>query len=615
MPTLTSNSKLGDPGDELESRVPDVGDGGRWFRAVRATAVIAGLFSAVILFVLAIEQLRWHPADVLEPPEIQSAIDQLRGDPNNETLKAAVRDLDTGLRARYFRELSLKRTGRLLLLAGIVVFAIAVKRALDFHRKLPMPAPLSHRGNIVTRSAERTRMTVGVLSVAMVSGLLWLTVSHASLSGLAIGSFGAGAGMVGSLPLPEPMPSWPSEEELLVNWPRFRGAAGDGACTNTNLATHWDTPNEVGIVWKSAVPAQGFNSPIVWGDRLFLSGGDREHRFVFAYDVSTGRLVWTCPIKGVVGSPVEPPDIPEETGFAAATMATDGRLVFVIFANGDLVGVGLDGTVAWSKNLGVPNNPFGHATSLIVWRDQLIVQMDQDEGEKTGSGVYGLDTATGRSLWRRSRPVPSSWATPIVIEPASGPQLITLGDPWVIAYKPSDGTELWRAECLEGEVTPSPVYAGGMVLVVCPSSRLVAIRPDGQGDVTASQVAWKSEAEIPDITSPVANDQRVFTVNTGGVLTCFSTVDGSRVWEHELNMDVHASPSLVGDQLYLISVTGTLVVADVRTEFREVWRQELGEKVSASPAFAGGRIFVRGEKQLFCIGVEGKSLEVQTVER
>ena len=164
-------------------------------------------------------------------------------------------------------------------------------------------------------------------------------------------------------------------------------------------------------------------------------------------------------------------------------------------------------------------------------------------------------------------------------------------------------------------MTPSPVYAAGMIFLASPSSRLVSVRPDGQGDVTASQIAWQSEAEIPDITSPVANDQRVFTVNSWGVLTCFSTVDGSRVWEHEFNMDVHASPSLAGDQLYLISVTGTLVVADVRTEFREVWRQEFGEKVSASPAFAGGRIFVRGEKQLFCIGRVEKPVEVQTVER
>jgi outer membrane protein assembly factor BamB len=458
-------------------------------------------------------------------------------------------------------------------------------------------------------------MTLGVLSVAMVSALLWLTASRTSLLSLQMGASGVGAGGGGALALPEPMPSWPSPEELLVNWPRFRGAVGGGVSTSPDLPTQWDAPDEVGIVWKSAVPAQGFNSPIVWGDRLYLSGGGRENRSVFAYDVSTGRLVWTCPVKGVAGSPVEPPDIPEETGFAAATMATDGRLVFVMFANGDLAGVGLDGTIVWSKNLGVPKNPFGHATSLIVWRDQLIVQMDQDEGEKNGSAVYSLDTATGRSLWRRTRPVPSSWATPIVIEPASGPQLITLGDPWVIAYKPSDGTELWRAECLEGEVTPSPVYAAGMIFLASPSSRLVAVRPDGQGDVTASQIAWQSEAEIPDITSPVANDQRVFTVNSWGVLTCFSTVDGSRVWEHELNMDVHASPSLAGDQLYLISVTGTLVVADVRTEFREVWRQEFGEKVSASPAFAGGRIFVRGEKQLFCIGRVEKPVEVQTVER
>ena len=162
--------------------------------------------------------------------------------------------------------------------------------------------------------------------------------------------------------------------------------------------------------------------------------------------------------------PAQPAEVPESTGYAAATMATDGRRVYAFFANGDCAAFTLEGKPAWSKSFGALKNPYGHATSLTTWRDRLIVQLDQGDSEDNKSKLYALDGRTGQIVWQRPRKAGASWATPIVIEAAGKAQVITLAVPCVIAYAATDGTELWRVEGLNGEITPSPVFAGGLLI-------------------------------------------------------------------------------------------------------------------------------------------------------
>ena len=155
---------------------------------------------------------------------------------------------------------------------------------------------------------------------------------------------------------------------------------------------------------------------------------------------------------------------------------------------------------------------------------------------------------------------------------------------------------------MDGDVAPSPVFAGGLVLVTNPSNKLSALRPDGQGDVTESKTAWFSEEAIPDVTSPVATAELAFTVTTDGFLVCFDMKDGKKVWEHELHLEVQASPAIVGNRLYVFATDGKAVVAEVARAFKELGRGELDDKILASPAFAAGRIYVRGAKNLYCLG-------------
>lgn len=431
------------------------------------------------------------------------------------------------------------------------------------------------------RTAASFRWSVVALVLANAAGFEVLVSRTGGSEGLAAADYAAAA-------------------EMRLNWPQFRGPGGDGLVpTNPPAATA--AQEGAAIAWQVELPAPGFNSPIIWEERLFVCGGDAAKREIFCYGTRAGELLWRLPVENVPGSPAEPPEIPEQAGYAPSTMATDGRRVYAIFANGDVAAFSLDGRPVWAKNLGVPRNPYGHASSLVTWQGRLLVQFDQGEVEQNLSKLYAIDGATGRVVWHKARPVSVSWATPMVVEAAGKPQIITLSVPWVIAYHAESGVELWRFEGLHSEVTPSPARAGEVILATTPNESVTAIRADGHGDVTKTHVQWTAEDNVPDISSPVANRELVFTVNTPGMLTCFDAKDGKKLWEHDLAMECHASPTAAGNRVFVVATQGVLIAVEAGRAFKEVARTELGERVFASPAFARGKIFMRGMKHLFCI--------------
>jgi outer membrane protein assembly factor BamB len=218
--------------------------------------------------------------------------------------------------------------------------------------------------------------------------------------------------------------------------------------------------------------------------------------------------------------------------------------------------------------------------------------------------LIAIDSATGQSVWEKSRPVDASWASPIVVEAAGRPQLLALSTPWAIAYDVTNGAELWRLGGINGEVTPSPIFAAGLFFVISPYEMLYAVRPDGRGDITETHVAWSSDEWVPDICSPVSDGELLFTLMTSGLLTCYDVADGKKQWEHDFAREFQASPALAGSRLYLIGDTGNVIVVDASRHFKELARSELGEAVYASPAFARDRIYIRSTKSLFCLGAK-----------
>jgi len=281
---------------------------------------------------------------------------------------------------------------------------------------------------------------------------------------------------------------------------------------------------------------------------------------------------------------------------------TDGQRVYAIFANGDVAAFDYTGRRAWARNLGVAKSTYGYTSSLSMYQNRVLVLVDQTPVEEGRSKLLALDSGTGRTAWEARRPVRDSWASPVCTTLAGREQVLTIGDPWFIAYDPASGKELWRSKCLGGDVAPSPVGAGGLAMAVQPYAKLVAIRADGQGDVTETHTAWKFDESIPDICSPLATGDFVMLLMTNGLLTCVDAKSGKKIWEKDLDTECRASPALVGDRVYLLVQSGTMVMFEAGRQYKELGRAELGEKADASPAFLDGRIYIRGLKHLFGIG-------------
>jgi outer membrane protein assembly factor BamB len=545
-----------------------------------------------------VSQLNTQAIDPLKSPELKELKEKLRLNPADEQVKLQIRGLDLRVRQRYFRQLAQINSGVYLLLGGAAAFVFAFSRCASYQKHLPMPKENTHSSSENAAVASLSRYSVAVTGTAI--GALLFAMSLGLNSSLPESA--NGAQKLSTTGTAETVPGdSASLDELRNNWPRFRGPDGSGVYSSLNTPTNWDAKSGVGLLWKTAVPTKGFNSPVIWGDRVFLSGGDAGKREVISVELKTGAILWRQAVTNAPSSSAQAPEIPETTGYASSSMATDGRRIYAIFATGDVAAFTLDGKPVWSKGLGPLKNPYGYATSLATWQDRLFVQLDQGEAEDGKSKLYALDGRTGQIAWQTPRRVGSSWASPIVIEAAGKTQVITLAVPWVIAYAVTDGKELWRVEGLNGEITPSPVFAQGLLFIASPSDKLFAIRPDGQGDVTKTHVAWTTEENVPDVTSPVSNGELVFALTTSGLLTCFDAKDGKKQWEHDFEIDFHASPSIAGNKLYLFSQKGVAVVVKVARQFKEVFRTEMGDSFHASPAFAQDKMVLRGVSTLWCV--------------
>ncbi len=228
-------------------------------------------------------------------------------------------------------------------------------------------------------------------------------------------------------------------------------------------------------MWKSKVPLPGKNSPVVWEDKVFLSGGDPNTFSVFCYDANSGSLLWTGDVTNLFAKSKE---APFEVGrryrlFSAPTVTTDGQRVYAIFVTGIVACFDFDGNKVWEKDLGIPESNYGYASSLTMFHNMLLIQFDQGTETKKGNRkLIFLDGATSRVVRQIPRHVPGSWTTPIVAKIGDGYQFITAADPWVISYNPENGKEIWRADCLGTDVAPSPIYGGGLVFGIRPYSDL-----------------------------------------------------------------------------------------------------------------------------------------------
>jgi outer membrane protein assembly factor BamB len=390
-----------------------------------------------------------------------------------------------------------------------------------------------------------------------------------------------------------------------MQWPRFRGPGGLGSVPHINGPISWNGKTGQGIAWKSSVPLQGPSSPVVWKERIFLTGANNQQREVYAYDAASGKTLWRKTVRS--SADTENTLRKEETKsiLAAPTPATDGEFVWAMFGTGDVACFDMSGLEKWTRSLGMPENSYGHSSSLELWDGMLIIQLDQGDGSKARSKLLALDSRSGNTRWECRRTSPACWSSPIVALWNGGAQLIVNGCPTVTAYNPKDGREIWRVRITGGEVVPSPVLASGLILAGSVDGKFAAIRLDGQGDVTQTHIAWSVEEGVPAICSPVSNGELVFLVDSSGIVVCYDLATGKKVWEHEFDAHFQASPTLAGDKLYVLADSGEMFILQAGRQYELLARAELGEGCVASPAFQPGRIYLRGQNNLYCAGGTG----------
>jgi outer membrane protein assembly factor BamB len=557
-----------------------------WCQAARTTAQVGAAFAAIFTVLLVVNLVGSAVIGPGRETKLAALKVQVLKEPGNQALLSEIRQLDLKIRRDRLWRLAFADTAAYMLLGSIIVLVVAGKLAGGMVKALPRPQPALERGEWQVKEAKQARWGVaGGLAVLAVGMLLvgmtkWVSFVQGGDSGS----------------------PYASAEERNAQWPRFRGPRGAGISAYTNISTSWNAKTGEGIAWKTPVPLKGHNSPVVWGDRVFLSGADPNGRQVYCFDGKSGNLLWTGEVPTTPLPAGEVFEINEDTGYACPTVATDGRRVYAMFPTGDVAGFDFNGKRLWHRSLGRPDNAYGYASSLETWQKLVLIDYDQSDGKDGKSRFFALDGITGQIAWEAKRDLPSTWTTPIVVDVAGQPQLITVADPNVVSYNPASGKELWHAKCVGGDLAPSPICAGGLVLAIQPFSQLVAIKPTGQGNVTKTHIAWKGEDGIPDICSPVSDGKYVYLLDSEGLITCYNVADGKKVYEHDLKEQCRASPSIVGDKLYILSLKGVMHIAQAGPEYKELGKCELNEEFFASPAFADGRIYVRGVKTLYCIG-------------
>lgn len=564
------------------------------YQVIRATGYVAAVFSLIVCILLIANNLSLRRLDPIHSPALTKLVNDLKSNPRDEAIREEIRELDLLTRRAFFTSQHFTHVGVMLLVGGLAVMVICFKTVNAYKAAPPFPNSKDPKEDLTETAlwARKSVTAVGLVLVgfALMLVLPWKSPLDESPSAASVPAKPSTETPAVAVPAPTTA-SWPSFEERLAQWPGFRGAGGGLALAGTP-PTAWEA--EAGAVWKIAVPLPGMNSPVVWKDHVFLSGADADSREVYCFNAATGELRWKRVVAPITEASKKALKVSQDTGYAASTMATDGRRAFAIFVDGELVAFDFEGKPVWQRSLGLPENSYGYASSLVAFEDLLIVQLDHNKD----SFVVGIDAATGRDRWKTPRDFGPSWASPQIIQGPKGPLLVTVASSFLIAYDPRTGSESWRVECLkEAEVAVSPFYADGVVYAAAEYNTLAAV------DVSSHKVLWENHDAIPGISTPVvANGLMVFGSTDGGII-CLDAKTGVELWRKETDEGIFASPALAGEHMYVIDRTGTVHVFEAqRSGYRAVGSPVIGEEVYASPAIVGNGIFVRSTKHLYRFG-------------
>lgn len=404
------------------------------------------------------------------------------------------------------------------------------------------------------------------------------------------------------------------------HWPRFRGPTGQGISPEKTLPVHWNTQSNV--AWKTPIPGDAWSSPIVWGDRVFVTTAtdNGSQCRVLCLDRASGGVLWNRLVGEQVARRKE-----SQNSFATPTPVTDGERVYAVFADGTMAALTLGGTVAWTNREVKFYSRHGLGASPILYRHLLIMPFDgSNPVDKPGqypnntpeerlgwqipwdqSVIVALDTRTGQRVWTGKRGLSRiAHATPIVIPVGGRDQLISNAGDVVQGFDPITGERFWTARNQGEGLVPSPVAGGGLLFASSgfEKTTLRAFRLGGQGDVTATHLAWEQNKGCPTRPSLLFVEPHLYGLGDGGVLTCYQPETGAVVWQERVGGNFSASPVYADGKAYFLAESGETTVASLQPGFKVLAKNPLNEKCQASMAVSQGRLFIRTAKHLFCIG-------------
>ncbi|VTR95529.1 Pyrrolo-quinoline quinone OS=Pedosphaera parvula (strain Ellin514) GN=Cflav_PD1224 PE=4 SV=1: PQQ_3: PQQ_2 [Gemmata massiliana] len=396
------------------------------------------------------------------------------------------------------------------------------------------------------------------------------------------------------------VPSFVSAED----WPGWRGPRADGTVKDQGFPLTWNAKENV--KWKLELPGTGHSSPVVSRGKVFVAGcveADKT-RVLYCVDRATGKLLWA---RTAAVSSLEFKH--SENSWASSTPATDGERVYITFFDKPHLRVycyDFDGKLLWEKIPGEFHSVHGFCSPPVLYKDLVIVNGDQDAPKDKNAYIVALDKKTGEGKWRADRPNKlRSYCPPVVVEVANKPQLVLTGSKCVTSYSPDTGKQNWIIDGPTEQFVSSMVMHDGILLLTAgfPQHWVMAIKPDGTGNVTKTHILWSKKGEGGYVPSPVAHDGKLFLVDDAGVASCWDVKTGKQFWKERLSGKKHHASAIAADgRIYLTSSEGTTFVLKASEEFELLAKNPLGEAVFASPAFSDGDIFIRGTKHLWCIG-------------
>lgn len=395
-------------------------------------------------------------------------------------------------------------------------------------------------------------------------------------------------------PALQPIAPVPGSER---NWPRFRGPTGQGMTAADRLPTRWNKEG-LNILWRTPTSGSGNSSPIIWEDRIFATSStpDGDERSLWCWDRATGRLLWTQV------APKHQPEqgVRDKNGFASATPVTDGQRIIAFLGSCGLVCYDFEGKLLWSYNDFEVKTMHGTGSSPILYRDLVILMQDQNQAD---SICLALDKVSGERRWQVQRPRAMTWCTPIAVRAGDRDELVFAGGKTVKGYDPATGNELWSLDGPTEEVIPT-VLAGPDLLISASGRNgpMIALRPGGNGDVTATHLVWRTVRGGPHVPSPILIGNRIYVVNDTGIASCLDYATGKPLWQSRIRDTFSASPVEAAGLLYFPSESGMTYVLRAADRFEIVSENDLGSPILASPAVFGNQLFLRTQSELVCIG-------------